>query len=348
MGGAHTGGQLDDRAVIARRRVYLGCHVQQFPAVAEALDGLGQVGGSGAAPFPIRVRRRVDGEGVGQLAPVVADEGVVESGVALQAGLRAAQVLAGQQRGHDAAAGGVGLVVQHLAPADARPLGGAAGEGACQGQRGDRLVFVQAQQLGGGHCRAQRPVDRAAPEAPRLGGGDEVTGDAGFHLVARGHGRQQFRPAVARQLRRSQRRRDDTGAGVNQHPVGIGLVGGVHQLAVGEGRAAAGGAGAVGQHRGAVGAGLLFLHQFDGGLPVGRLCADEGDEGSVQQRRLQLVHHRGRQLRVVQSSHEPGVGAGEGFGHGVAPFTDASGPRSGLPARSVGRWSISGLLRTGP
>ena len=177
-------------------------------------------------------------------------------------------------------------------------------------KRGHRLVFVQPQQLGRGHRRAQRAVDRAAPEAPRLRGGDEVAGDAGLHLVARGHGRQQSCAAGAGQLRRSQRRRDDAGAGVNQHPVGVGLVGGVHQLAVGEGRAAARGPCAVGQHRRAVGVGLLFLHQLDGGLAVGRLRPDQRDERGVQQRRLQLVHHRRGQLGVGQVGDEAGVSAG--------------------------------------
>ena len=308
MGGAHTGGQLDDRAVVACGGINLGRNVQQFPAVSQALDGGSQISRAGAA-----VAGQVGGEGVGQLAPVVAGEGVVEASVAFQAGLGAAQVLAGQQRGHDTAACSVGFVVQHLAPADARPLGSAAGEGAGQGQRGDCLVFVQAQQLGGGHRRAQRAVDRAAPETPRLGGRYEVAGDAGFHFIGRRHGRQQLRSAGASKFRRGQRRRDDAGAGVNQHPVGIGLVGGVHQLAVDEGRAATGGAGAVGQHSRAARVGLFFLHQLDGRLAVGRLRSHQRDEHGVQQRRLQLVHRMGRQLGIVQVGDEPGRKCGRGL-----------------------------------
>ena len=122
-------------------------------------------------------------------------------------------------------------------------------------------------------------------------------------------------PLAPDKLRRCQRRRDDAGAGVNQHPVGIGLVGGVHQLAVGEGRTAAGGPCAVGQHCRAVGVGLLFLHQLDGRLAVGDLSAHQRDEHGVQQRRLELVGSGIGQLRVVQVGDEPGVGAGEGFGH---------------------------------
>ena len=213
-------------------------------------------------------------------------------------------------------------MVEHLAAAHSRPLGGATGEGACQRQRGYRLVLIQAQQPGRCYRRTQGSVDRTAAESPSLGGGYEIACDAGLDLVACRHRCQQVGTAGARQLRRGQRRRNDAGPWVDEHPVGVGLVGGVHQLAVGEGRAAACGPGAVGQHRGAVGTGLLVLDQLDGSFAVGCPGADQRDEGGVQQRRLQLVHHLGGQMRVFQSGREPGVGAGEGFGHGRSPGDD--------------------------
>ena len=92
---------------------------------------------------------------------------------------------------------------------------------------------------------------------------------------------------------------------MNQHPVGVALVGGVHQRAVGIGRADAGGPGSVRQDGRSVVFGFLLLRESDGCLAVLGPGADDADHQCVQQRSLDFVHYLGGQRIEFQCRREP-------------------------------------------
>ena len=202
-----VGHQVDHRAIIAGRGVHLEYRVQQFPAFAQTFS------------YGIEGNLLWAAENVGQLAAVVAGEGVIETCRALQGFFGTAYIFAGQQGGHDAAASGLGFMEHHFAPAGTGAFVGAGSERGRQGDGGYHLVFGEAQQFAGGDSRAEGAVNRAGSEATGLGGCDEVASDAGLDLIGDGHGRDQIGTRRPAQFGGSQGRRDDAGAGMGEHPV---------------------------------------------------------------------------------------------------------------------------------
>ena len=104
---------------------------------------------------------------------------------------------------------------------------------------------------------------------------------------------------------------------MEKHPVGVGLVGGVHQFAVGKGGAAAGGAAAVNEDGRAIGFGFLGFGQGNGGQAVGGFRAEGGDDQGVEQGCFDFVGDFRGQGFVLHGVDETGEGAAEGIGHSV-------------------------------
>ena len=136
-------------AVIAGCRVHLEYRVQQFPAFTQTFG------------YGIEGNLLWAAENVGQLAAVVAGEGVVETRRPLQGFFGTAYIFAGQQGGHDAAAGCLGFMEHHFAPAGTGAFVGAGSERGGQCDGGYHLVFGEAKQFAGGDSRAEGAVNRA-------------------------------------------------------------------------------------------------------------------------------------------------------------------------------------------
>ena len=164
------------------------------------------------------------GEGVAQIAFVVAGERVVKTAVALERGRRADETLCCQRRRPHAVTRGLGFGKIRIHHAGTLTLDQAARKTGRQRNRADRLRVVQPHQLRRRRRAAENSVGRAGAVTARLRRWNEIARHAALHFVARDDGSQQFLPVPAFAFCSADAGGNDQHAGVSEHVIRVALI----------------------------------------------------------------------------------------------------------------------------